>query len=261
MTGRLHAATRHRLLVVGASVMREGAFAVWRRAGLRIVVADGSGIDQTVRDLEHIARWLQVRNLESASPALAEAIKIELIPAPPDGRRPPRDRAPSPAKDLVFAYTWDGGKWDPPSVFVRLRNTTDRRLFCVLLDLTDRYRMHADLFPGEYVAGDWTAEAGNGAPITLTLPPDRKIEPGASVTDWLVLLVAEEPFSADPFSLPRLREVPRSSTRSARPGITGVLDRLGLLAVRRDFEPAPRVALDWAVTAVEITTRVPDGRL
>lgn len=41
MTGRLHAATRHRLLVVGASVMREGAFAVWRRAGLRIVVADG----------------------------------------------------------------------------------------------------------------------------------------------------------------------------------------------------------------------------
>ncbi|MFI6012329.1 caspase family protein [Streptomyces sp. NPDC051243] len=223
------------------------------------VPVDDRGIQQTVRDLDHIARWLQVRNLESASPALEEAIRLELVPALPGGQRPPRDGVPAPVKDLDFAYTWTGATWEPPTVFVRLRNTTDRKLFCVLLDLTDRHRMHADLFPGAYVAGRWTAEAGNGAAVTLALPPDRPVEPGASVTDWLVLLVAEEPFSSAPFELPRLREMPRSSTRGARRGVTGILDRLGLLAVERDLEPAPQVALDWAVKTVEVTTRVPGG--
>ncbi|MCD7442258.1 caspase family protein [Streptomyces lincolnensis] len=221
------------------------------------VPVDHRGIQQTVRDLDHIARWLQVRNLESASPALEEAIKIDLIPALPGRSRPPRDGTPPPVRDLDFAYTWTGTTWEPPSAFVRLRNTTDRKLFCVLLDLTDRYRMHADLFPGEYVAGQWTAEAGNGTAVTLSLPPDRPVEPGASGTDWLVLLVAEEPFSSAPFALPRLRDTPPSSTRGMRPGVTGVLDRLGLLAVQRDVQLAPSVALDWAVKTVEVTTRVP----
>ena len=219
------------------------------------VPADEHGLEQTVRDLEHIARWLQVRNLQSASPALEEAVRIELVPAPSDGMRPAHDRPP--VDDLTFAYTRTDAGWEPPSVFVRLRNTSDRKLYCVLLNLTDRYRMHPHLFPGEYVAGQWVAEAGNGAPIVLTLPPDRPVEPGASVVDWLVLLVAEEPFSSDPFWLPRLRELPRPATRGGRGGITGVLDRLGLLAVQRDLEPAAPVASDWAVKVVEITTRVP----
>lgn len=220
---------------------------------------DDRGIQQTVHDLDHIARWLQVRNLESASPALEEAIQLEFVLALPGRQRPPRDGAPALVKDLDFAYTWTGGRWEPPSVFVRLRNTTDRKLFCVLLDLTDRYRMHADLFPGEYVAGHWTAEAGNRAAVTLSLPPDQPLEPGACVTDWLVLLVAEEPFSSAPFALPRLRETHGPSARGGRRGVTGVLDRLGLLAVERDLETAPPVALDWAIKTVEVTTRVPGG--
>lgn len=216
---------------------------------MRVTSVDGrpltepAGVEQTVRDLEHIARWLQVRNLESASPALEEAVRVDLVPSPPGE---------------IFEYAWNGTAWIPPTVSIRLRNTTGRKLFCVLLDLTDRHRMHANLFPGAYVEAHWTAAAGNGAPIALTLPPDRPVEPGASVTDWLVLLVAEEPFSSAPFSLPRLREVPRSAPRGTRTGITGVLDRLGLLATRRDLSPAPPPpALDWAVRVVELTTRVP----
>ncbi|MFI5915796.1 caspase family protein [Dactylosporangium sp. NPDC051541] len=221
------------------------------------VPADGAGIEQTVRDLEHIARWLQVRNLESGSPALQDAVRLEVVPARPDGSRPPRGQA-QPVAAYDCTYRWDGARWVPPTVYIRLHNTTDRKLYCVLLDLTDRHRMHANLFPGEFVAAQWTVEAANRGPITASLPPERPVEPGASVTDWLVLLVAEEQFSSDPFALPRLREVPDSAARGARPGITGVLDRLGLLAVRRDLDaPPPPVALDWAVTVVEFTTRVP----
>jgi hypothetical protein len=76
------------------------------------------------------------------------------------------------------------------------------------------------------------------------------------VTDWLVPLVSEEPFSSEPSALPRLGELPRGATRGGT-GITGVLDRLGPLAVSRDFAPAPEAVLDWTVQVVEITTRVP----
>src|SRR5262249_44140805 len=155
------------------------------------VPVDDGGVEQTVRDLEHIARWLQVRNLPSTSPALEEAVRIEVIPAPTDGSRPLRGSAP-PAHDPVFDYRWDGSTWVPAELFIRLHNTPDRRLYCVLLDLTDRYRIHPELFPGEHIEARWTAEAGNGAPIALTLPPHRPVEPGACGMDWLVLLVAEE---------------------------------------------------------------------
>ena len=223
------------------------------------VDADDRGIIQTVQDLEHIARWLQVRNLESASPALEEAVQIEVLPALPGGKRPARDADWQPSKSLDFAYTWNGSEWEPPSVFVRLRNTTTRKLFCVLLDLTERHRLHAALFPGEYVEGGWTAEAGNGGAIVLTLPPDLAGTPGAAATDWLMLLVSEEPFNSDSFLLPRLREAARSSMRQSRRGITGVLGRLGHQAVRRDLDLTPQAALDWAVKVVEITTRMPCG--
>lgn len=209
-----------------------------------LVGTDGSGIGQTVRDLEHIARWLQVRNLESASPALEEAVQIQLVPAPEGG--------------LILHYADQDGTWVPPVVSIRLHNTTDRKLYCVLLDLTDRYRMHANLFPGAFIKADWSTPAGNGGPIKFSLPPGRKVRPGASGTDWLILLVAEEPFNSDPFSLPRLGEPPQSEARGPRAGITGVLDRLGLLAVKRDADVvAPAPALGWAIKVVELTTRVP----
>jgi hypothetical protein len=223
------------------------------------VDTDATGILRTVHDLEHIARWLQVRNLVNPSPALEDAVEIQVLPAPPDGSRPRRDAVPMPAGALEFRYTRVESGWVPPSIFVRLRNTTDRRLFCVLLDLTDRFRAHADLFPGEYVGAHWTADVGYGAPIRLSLPPDRPVEPGASVTDWLVLLVSEESFSSDPFALPRLREVSGRPEPGGRRGISGTLDRLGLLAVRRDLAPEPVIALDWGTRVVEIRTVVPGG--
>ena len=97
---------------------------------------------------------------------------------------------------------------------------------------------------------------GPPSPLAGEADSGRRPEPGASVTDWLILLVSEEPFSSEPFALPRLGELPRGGTRGGR-GITGVLDRLGLLAVSRDFVPVPEKVLDWTVQVVEITTKVP----
>ncbi|XVU29704.1 caspase family protein [Actinoplanes sp. CA-054009] len=217
---------------------------------------DEQGVEQTVRDLEHVARWLQVRNLSSPSPALQDAVRMEIVPAAPGGARPPRDAEPV-TGDLEFDYRFDDGVWTPPSVHIRLRNTTSARLYCALLDLTDRFRIHPGLFRGDFIAPHWTADVGRGHPVPLSLPPGRVVEPGAAVTDWLVLLVAEEPFDSEPFSLPRLREVAAGEPRRSRTGITGIVGRLGLLTARRDVELSPDTAADWAVTVTEIRTRVP----
>jgi hypothetical protein len=222
------------------------------------VATDDASLAGTVGDLEHIARWLQVRNLTNPSPALEDAVRIEVLRPSADGTTPPPDSAPLPAGNLEFDYTWTDDRWKPPSVHIRLRNTTDTKLFCVLLDLTDRYRMHAELYPGEYLAAGGVVDVGRGAPITLSLPPDRQVEAGASGTDWLLLLVSEEPFSSDPFSLPRLREIPRQPpARGSGRGISGILGRLGLRAVRRDLASDDAAARDWTAKVVEIRTRVP----
>jgi hypothetical protein len=82
------------------------------------------------------------------------------------------------------------------------------------------------------------------------------VRPGARGTDWLKLLVAEAPFSAAPFELGRLGEPAREPDRHA--GITGVLDRLGLLAMRRDVDPRPSTAHDWSTAIVTLVTHVPE---
>jgi hypothetical protein len=74
-------------------------------------------------------------------------------------------------------------------VFLRLRDTADRPLHCVVLDLTDRFRMHPYLFPGAWVAPG-VACVADGELIELSLPPDREPVPGARGTDWLKVLIS-----------------------------------------------------------------------
>jgi hypothetical protein len=188
------------------------------------VPADERGIACTVADLEHVARWLQVRNLENPGSRLRDAVRVEIVRFLPGEPTVPRHRAAEPPGSVALEYTRDGsGAWTAPSMFVRLRNTTGQRLFCVLADLTDRYRLHVNLFPGEHIAANWTAAAVGGRPITLSLPPHRPVEPGASGRDWLMLMVAEEPFSSDPPRRFRPRPSPgrRALLRTPLPSIVG----------------------------------------
>jgi hypothetical protein len=119
--------------------------------------------------------------------------------------------------------------------------------------------MHPALFPGDWIAAGFSASAVNGSLITISLPAGRKPTPGASVTDWLKVLVAEEPFSHAPFHLPRLGEPP-THPAARKPGpFGGIPARLGLAAARRHMaEPGPP-ARDWATSIMAVVTRVPDG--
>jgi hypothetical protein len=214
-----------------------------------------------VADIEHIARWRQIKALANPLSGLAGAVSVDLIAARPGetadtigDRRPLRaDQSGS----ITLEYGSGPAGWTAPTVFIRLHNNTDRHLYCVLLDLTDRFKSHCRLFSGDLVAPHFSAWAARGEPIVVSLPRGRKQVPAASGTDWLKILVAEEPFNATPFELPQLGEPVGGAARGART-FRGVLDRLGLAARHRDVEPLSGPALDWTTGIVRLVTRIPD---
>jgi len=225
-------------------------------------VTDAGAAAAVVADLEHIARWRQIKALGNPLSSLAGAVALDVVAAHPGEPAAPFDRAPLPRDGhgaIAVAYRAGAEGWIPPEVYVRLRNTTDRWLYCVLLDLTDRFRVHPGLFPGDWIGPGLTTWAAKGDPIALSLPPGRPVEPGARGTDWLKLLVAEAPFSAAPFELGRLGEPSKAPGSGRTTGIVGVLDRLGLLATRRGVEAHPPAAHDWSTAIVPLVTHVPEA--
>ncbi|WHT17556.1 caspase family protein [Crossiella sp. CA-258035] len=211
----------------------------------RVDVRTADAAARVVADMEHVARWRAVKGLVNPNSALAHAVRVEVLSE--RGGPMPLD------KSGVLRASYRGTA--PPKVLVRLRNTHHCDLFCVLLDLTDQYRVHPGLFPGGWVRARYSAYAAGGRAITLSLPPGRPVEPGASVRDWFKLLVSEERFSADPFRLPRLGEKEPAAVRGTALG--GIVDRLGLAATQRTTSDELRGACDWMTSIASVMTMVP----
>jgi hypothetical protein len=240
-------------------------------AAFRILRGDGSpatadveGLTEkdariVVGRLEHIARWTLIKELDNPGSSLAAKVGIEIVAAEPGEATAPRDRpalAPDAHGEYRLFYRRTPSSWEPPQIFARLRNTADRKLWCVLLDLTDRYRVHPNLFPGDCVQAGEVGAAYSGNPIKVELPEGRELRPGALVRDWFKLLVAEDEFSSLAFDLPRLGEASRGLDDFTP---RGLVDRLGLRAQTRDVtvtEPAGPVG-DWATSIVSLVTVVP----
>ncbi|MEU1684794.1 caspase family protein [Micromonospora sp. NPDC005707] len=244
-------------------VPRRGVAMVLDRHGARLTGEltdiDRDGARRTVEVLEHIARWRQIRELTNPVTGLAGAVTVEVVAARPGEHLAPFDRPPvdADADGVVrLRYRRGPGGWTPPTVFVRLHNRGDRKLFCVLLDLTERFRVHAELFPGDFVAPRGRTAALRGRRVVAALPPGRVPEPGAQVRDWLKLVVAEEQFSPEPFEMPALGG-PRGVDRGPL-AIRGFLDRVGRAVQHRDLAAsADDGAYDWTTVVVPLTVEVP----
>ena len=224
-------------------------------------VHDPEAAAKVVADLEHIVRWRRIKALDNPRSALAGAVRIEIVEAlPGEEAAEATHRGALPADEsgaVALEYTRDGGNWIAPEVFIRLRNMSGRQLYCVLLDMTDRFLSHVALFPGDLVAPRYTAWAAYGDRVVFSLPDDQVPEPGVQVTDWLKVLIAEEPFNAAPFELPRLGRPVRSTASRGERTFRGVLDRLGLTVMLRDAQARRPPALDWATDILPVVTRVP----
>jgi hypothetical protein len=210
--------------------------------------------------LQHVARWTMLSKLTNPLSQLAGSVQIEVVEAARDVPIAPRTGGSvlEPADgELTLSYVPEGTDRWAPEVFIRLHNTSDRRLFCVLLDLTPRFRVHAALFAGDFIAPRSRAAAVEGRRIRAYLPDGMTPQPGVRVRDRLLLLVAEQQFSAEPFLLPELGG--RLAGERGGLGSRGLLELIGNGVVQRDVGDAEpdRGAYDWTTESLTLVIEVP----
>lgn len=253
------------LSVVGAaSVRTEGACLRVLRADGTPVTTDVPSLDDgavraVVARLEHVARWEQLRRLGDHPSRLRDAVRLEVLSAEPGEKAAPVDRLPlDPGAGYELTYRRIGPEWSAPAMFLRLANTSERDLYVAVLDLTDRYRCHAALYPTERISAGRTVAVWAGEPIDASLPAGRPVVSGAMARDWLKVIVSETNFDATAFEMPALDE-PFVARRSvAHPEST--LERLAARVLTRDVgsgPPASSVSPEWCSETYTVTIRVP----
>ncbi len=190
----------------------DDGFCVARADGTPVtddVPADADGAQRTVRRLDHLARWHEIRDVANPTSPLAGHVQIEIVPAvSPDEAPPPVGDRPAIAPDdtgvVRLGYQRAGDSWTPPAVFIYLHNRSDRNLYCGLLDMTDRFRSNSTLFGVSEVAAGGSTVAFGGRPVAFSVPDERLRSGGTQVRDWLKLIASERRFDPSAFDLPVL---------------------------------------------------------
>lgn len=172
--------------------------------------------------LSHLTRWFRLRDLTSRPSLLDNLVQVEVVPwGDVDGPA----LVPDGSGEIVRSYAPEGAPGPrEPWVTIRLRNRSPQRtLWCVLLDLTDRYASNPVLFPGHFIGPGHTGYALDGDPVQLSLPADLAVVPGAESRDWLKLIVAEGELSTAPFHLGPWDPYGEAGARESGAGADGVL--------------------------------------
>ena len=209
-----------------------------------------------VQQLEHLARWEQLRELGSHRSALADSVQLRIYPAEPGEMALPSGREPyALAGEYTVPYGADG---EAPNVFMHLENTSDRDLHVALLDLTDRLECDVLYQSQKIAAGVEDNANAKGGPMKLSLSSGVDPVPGARTQDWLKIVVSENPFEASAFELAAVGEQSRSTGSPP----SNMLELIAARTVTRgvtpvdptQFEPA---GADWCATTIALVVEVP----
>ncbi|MEU1667149.1 caspase family protein [Streptomyces sparsogenes] len=199
--------------------------------------------------LAHITRWHHIRDLTNPDPWLSSLVRITVE------KTSVGHVQYSAEGDVVCSYA-SGHR--PPQVMVGIHNDSDRPLWCVLLDMTDRYGSDPLLYEGEFIGGGKAGWALRGEPVWLYLPEGRAVVRGAVTHDVFKVIAAENELNIAPFRLkpwsPDDPSAARGGDKTA--GGSGLL-RLAPPSGSRDAGgPAHQVGR-WGTTQVTVRTEVP----
>ncbi|MFF3016771.1 caspase family protein [Streptomyces sp. NPDC057939] len=238
--------------------VRNGLARVLRRDGSPYVPplplagpADARRLADCLTGLTH---WHRIRDLSAGMSPLSGHVRVEVLPWEHRDGEPLR---PDAQGEIVLAYQGEHA----PSVTVRIRNTGPRPLWCVLVNLNDRFGAGSTLFPGRFIGPGMIGHALDGQAVHMFLPRSRPVRPGASVRDWLTLIVAEGELNTRPFHLSPWDPATNRWGILASPPTDGLLRLAGpasTQAVGRDMGPArPFAPGQWAASTIALRTVVP----
>lgn len=147
---------------------------------------------RAIERLEHIARWMTIRDLPSppATRIQPDDIEMELLFEGENGS--PKE------KDIRRQYQYKQGELKPPRCQLKLTNKSQKPLYCTVLDLTDRFAVAAPFFEAGYVRLEpgQTAWAGNGKYIKFTVDPELQKLGITETKDMFKLIVSTAEFDA-----------------------------------------------------------------
>ncbi|HEY9672889.1 MAG TPA: hypothetical protein V6D11_15705, partial [Waterburya sp.] len=145
---------------------------------------------KAIQSLEHIARWTNIATL--STPAISrissDAVKMQVYQGNLEITKP----------QIRLEYNYENGEWRQPTCRVKLTNTSDESLYCALLNLTDRFGVSAELFPGGGVWLEPGQEAWvlEGKPIYGSVPKELRERGITECKDILKLIVCTAEFDA-----------------------------------------------------------------
>lgn len=164
-----------------------------------------------VQRLEHIARWNAIAELSSpaSGPIPANAVQLQLFQG--------NSGEAINATQIRLEYQQDSsGQWQEPSFRAKLVNTSDKRLYCALFDLTDLFAVDCLIEAG----GIWLnpheeVSVLGGEPLYVSVPDPLWRMGVTEYRDILKLIVSTDEFDALILQQDSL-EAPRTITRDIR---------------------------------------------
>ncbi len=215
-----------------------------------------------VQRLEHIARWLRVVELTNSASQLADdAVTMELVRGGADAAD---NELIDTSKDIYLTYEERDGEWHQPPFRIRLRNNSQRRLYCMLIDATESYAVNAFL-PGGGLWLDAGQEAwvGGGQAIYPEVPQPLWEAGVTEYRDTLKLIVTTKETDATLLAQDELPTVvTRSSSRTAPPAHLNTLSRLFYRTQTRALSFFPAIdeeIAEWSTTTLNVTTVRPQA--
>jgi pimeloyl-ACP methyl ester carboxylesterase len=241
-------------------LVQDNQYAIKRPADDRMLLEPTLGYSpasasKTVRLLEHLARWTTTLELQSSptSRIAPNAVQIDVVRP---GQHDSRD-------SLRLIYSEGGAQ---PTFLLRLRNTSQQRLYCAVLNLNEWFAISAALFEagGMWLNPGEEAYALGGKPVYASVPRELWEQGITEFRDVLKLIVSTTAFDARLLEQGKLnlyqgeaRDTYREdATRSLHCPPKGMLNRLMQRVQTRDLGDAPEdeVADDWMTTQITLTT-------
>jgi hypothetical protein len=186
-----------------------------------------------VQQLEHIARWLAVVELQAPanSQIPSNAVAMELT----------QDGQTLTSPSITLLYQQQGERWNQPTFQLKLTNQWERPLYCTVLDLTERYAINPGLFEagGVWLQPGETAWAMGGKPLYASVPKEMWDDGVTEYRDIFKLIVSTAEFDARLLAQDSL-DAPRRCTVTPSIGrqLNG-LDRLMQRLQTRDIGATP----------------------
>jgi hypothetical protein len=241
---------------------QENRYRIRRQGDGYALVVDTIGFNESsaalvVQRLEHIACWRKIVELANpASRIKAEDARLEIL-------RPDKNGTWQPVavgSNVRLEYEFKEGGWQQPQFKIKLINTAERRLYCLLLDLPETYGVFP-MLPG---GGVWLhpgqeAWANHGEPLYAEVLDELWQQGVVEFKDTLKLIVSTDESDA---TLLQQEDLPVTVIFGVNKGVRAIapmstLNRLMQRVQTRRFssEPAGKEAFsDWRSTEISFTT-------